>query len=378
MKIEWKTCFKIVISVFILYLCVEYFSDAMGFLGTCVSAATPLIIGGVIAYLVNILMSAYERYYFPNTDKIVVKKSRRPVCMLAAFVTLFAIVILIIGLVVPQLVSCVQVLISELPAAMKVLVRFLDSMKILPEDIMNMLQAIDWQSKISQIINMITSGLSNAIGAVYNMVSSVFSGIVTGFLSLIFSIYLLMDKDTFIKQVNRMLSHYASEKLQGKIHYVAKIANECFRRYIIGQCTEAVILGLLCMAGMMILQLPYASMIGALVAFTALIPVAGAYIGAGVGAIMILTESPMQALIFLIFIVVLQQLEGNLIYPRVVGSSLGLPGIWVLAAVTIGGGLMGVVGMLLGVPTFAVIYRLVQNNMDKKDEEAAKKVPKKA
>lgn len=378
MKIEWKTCFKIVISVFILYLCVEYFSDAMGFLGTCVSAATPLIIGGVIAYLVNILMSAYERYYFPNTDKIVVKKSRRPVCMLAAFVTLFAIVILIIGLVVPQLVSCVQVLISELPAAMKVLVRFLDSMKILPEDIMNMLQAIDWQSKISQIINMITSGLSNAIGAVYNMVSSVFSGIVTGFLSLIFSIYLLMDKDTFIKQVNRMLSHYASEKIQGKIQYVAKIANDCFRRYIIGQCTEAVILGLLCMAGMMILQLPYASMIGALVAFTALIPVAGAYIGAGVGAIMILTESPMQALIFLIFIVVLQQLEGNLIYPRVVGSSLGLPGIWVLAAVTIGGGLMGVVGMLLGVPTFAVIYRLVQNNMDKKDEEAAKKVPKKA
>ena len=143
------------------------------------------------------------------------------------------------------------------------------------------------------------------------------------------------------------------------------ILNDCFHKFIVGQCIEAVVLGLLCTIGMTIFKFPYATMIGALIAFTALIPVAGAYIGAGVGAFMILTVSPMQALLFLVFIVILQQLEGNLIYPRVVGSSIGLPGIWVLAAVTIGGGIMGVAGMLIGVPLAAALYRILRDDLKK-------------
>ena len=141
--------------------------------------------------------------------------------------------------------------------------------------------------------------------------------------------------------------------------YSVSVLNDSFRRFIVGQCTEAVILGMLCMLGMFALQIPYAIMIGTLIGFTALIPVAGAYIGAAVGAIMILTESPIKALIFLIFLVILQNLEGNLIYPKVVGTSIGLPAIWVLAAVTIGGGVLGVAGMLIGVPLAAAIYRLI-------------------
>ncbi|WP_277215231.1 AI-2E family transporter [Pseudoflavonifractor capillosus] len=141
--------------------------------------------------------------------------------------------------------------------------------------------------------------------------------------------------------------------------------NECFHKYIVGQCTEALILGGLCTLGMLILQLPYATMTGAVIAFTALIPVAGAYIGAGVGAFMILTVSPVKAIIFLIFIVILQQLEGNLIYPRVVGSSMGLPGIWVLAAVTVGGGVMGIPGMLLCVPLAAAFYKLLREDVNR-------------
>ena len=139
--------------------------------------------------------------------------------------------------------------------------------------------------------------------------------------------------------------------------------NNSFHNYIVGQCTEAVILGILCTIGMLILRLPYASMIGALIAFTALIPVAGAYIGAGVGAFMILTVSPVKALVFLIFLVVLQQLEGNIIYPKVVGSSIGLPGIWVLAAVTVGGGILGIGGMLLGVPVTAALYQIIKDDI---------------
>ena len=143
--------------------------------------------------------------------------------------------------------------------------------------------------------------------------------------------------------------------------------NDSFHRFIVGQCTEAVVLGVLCIIGMWIFRFPYAMMIGVLIGFTALIPIAGAYIGAGVGAFMILTESPLKSLLFLVFIVILQQLEGNLIYPRVVGSSIGLPGIWVLAAITIGGGLMGIPGMLLAVPIMATLYRLLRDDMHKRN-----------
>lgn len=365
MKIEWKTCYRVGISIFILYLCTQYWKDVAGFVSSLVGAASPLIIGCVIAYLVNILMSMYEKHYFPNSEKRIVKKGKRPVCMIAAYLTLIAIVILVFGLVVPQLVSCIQLLLSELPAAMKTLVNAMDKIEMIPKDIISFLQDINWQSKISQLINMVTSGIGNAMGIMVNMISSVFSGIVTAFLSIIFSFYLLSGKETLAGQVNHLMEHYLKKEWNEKIHYVLDILNDCFRRYIVGQCTEAVILGLLCMLGMWILRLPYASMLGALVAFTALIPVAGAYIGAGVGAFMILTVSPVKALIFLVFIVVLQQLEGNLIYPKVVGSSLGLPGIWVLAAVTVGGGIMGVVGMLLGVPIVAAIYRLIKNDVNK-------------
>ena len=161
------------------------------------------------------------------------------------------------------------------------------------------------------------------------------------------------------------MEHYLKPAWNEKIRYVVGIFDNSFHKFIVGQCIEAVVLGVLCIIGMTILRLPYAMMIGTLIGFTALIPVAGAYIGAGVGAFMILTVSPIQALIFLVFVVILQQLEGNLIYPKVVGSSIGLPGVWVLAAVTIGGGIMGIPGMLLGVPTVASMYQLIRNDLNK-------------
>lgn len=364
MKLEWKTCLKVGGSIFLLYLCIHYWSKVAGLISALLGAAAPLLIGCVIAYMINILMSLYERHYFPNSSKTIAVKSRRPVCLLGAVITMLAVIALIICLVIPQLVSCVQLILAELPDAMKALVAWLERWKILPENIADFLNAIDWKSKLGQIISVLTSGIGNVMGVVVSAVSSVFSGIVTAFIAIIFSFYLLMSKDKLLTQGNRLMKHYLKETWYAKVSRVLGILNNCFRRYIIGQCTEAVILGVLCMLGMLILRLPYAVMIGALVAFTALIPVAGAYIGAIVGAFMILTVSPVKALIFIIYLVILQQLEGNLIYPRVVGSSMGLPGIWVLAAVTIGGGMMGILGMLLGVPLAAAIYRILRESIN--------------
>lgn len=210
------------------------------------------------------------------------------------------------------------------------------------------------------------SGVGGVMSSVVSAVGSVFSTVVTFLVAVIFSIYILLGKETLGAQARKLISTYC-KKNADKIFYVVDTLDDSFHHFIVGQCTEAVVLGVLCMIGMWIFRFPYAMMIGVLIGFTALIPVAGAYIGAGVGAFMMLTESPLTAVLFLVFIVVLQQLEGNLIYPRVVGNSIGLPGIWVLAAITIGGGLMGVFGMLLAVPIVAAIYKLIQADVRKRN-----------
>jgi len=365
-KLTWNVCLKVGISVFLVYLCIHYWQGVVTFLGNVLGAAFPLILGCALAYVVNLLMSFYEAHYFPNSPQKIWQKTRRPVCMTAAFLSLAGGIMLIIGLVLPQLLSCIQLIISELPKAIAFLLARAEDVGIIPEDILEFLSGIDWKSRIGNLLGAFTSGMGNVMDVVITTVTSVFSGIVTGFLSLIFAIYLLISKDTLKRQVVRLREHYLPQNLSVRISYVVSVLDDSFHRYIVGQCLEAVILGLLCLLGMSILRFPYAAMISALIAFTALIPVAGAYIGAAVGAFMILTVSPLQALGFLLFIVILQQLEGNIIYPRVVGSSLGLPGLWVLGAVTIGGGMMGVLGMLLGVPIVTAIYRILRDDMNGK------------
>lgn len=365
MKIEWKTCFRVGVSIFLLYLCITYWSNFAGMIGTFIGAAMPLVMGCVIAYIINILMSFYEKHYFTKTKNTRLIKSRRLVCMLAAFFTLVLIVFILLKLVIPELIACVELLIARIPGAVDYLVKWLDTIDVVPEDILTSLENIDWESKLEQIIRVLSAGVGNVMGNVISMVSTVVSGVVTAFLALVFSIYLLMGKEKLGNQFGRLMKRYMKENIYAKIRYVLTVMNDCFHKYIVGQCTEAVILGVLCAIGMLILRLPYATMIGALIGFTALIPVAGAYIGAGVGAFMILTVSPLKAIIFLVFLVILQQLEGNLIYPRVVGSSMGLPAIWVLAAVTVGGGVMGIGGMLLGVPLAATAYRLLRQDVNK-------------
>ncbi len=365
MKLEWKTCFRAGITLLALFLIISYRSQILDYGLLLLSAAAPLIIGAIIAYPVNILMSFYERHYFPKSQKALVLKSKRVVSLVLSYLTLVLIVVLVFALVIPQFISCIGVLIEAIPKYIPKVIEKLNEYNIPTDDIVAKLKDIDWQARIRQIIELISSGVGDAMEVVVGTVSSVFSGIVTTLIALIFSVYILLQKDSINRQIGKIADRYIKPTITEKINHILSVMNDCFHKYIIGQCTEAIILGALCTIGMLILRLPYATMIGPLVALTALIPIAGAYIGAFVGAFMILTVSPSKAIIFLIFLVILQQFEGNIIYPKVVGSSIKLPGIWVLAAVTIGGGIFGILGMLIGVPLAATAYRLIKEDVNK-------------
>lgn len=372
MKLSWKTCFRAGVTVAVLFLAIHYWSVIAAGIGIAFHAAAPLITGLVIAYAVNILMSFYERHYFPRSKKKLVKKTRTGVCVLLSYLSLLAIIAIVIGLVVPELIDCVKLLIDKIPPLMQsvsVEIRGNDEMTRLWNELGNVTQTgqIDWKEIVTKVANWAAGGLGGAFGVVKNVIAATFSTAFTIIMSIIFSLYLLTGKDRLIPQVKKVAKTYLNDSIYHKVNYVIHTLHECFRSFIVGQCVEAVILGSLCAIGMAILRLPYSGMTGALIGFTALIPIAGAYIGGSIGFLMIATVSPMKAVIFVIFLIILQQLEGQFIYPRVVGASIGLPGIWVLAAVTIGGSVMGIGGMLLFVPLTATAYKLLRNDVKKRN-----------
>ncbi len=367
-SLTWKTCFRVGVSIFLLYLCISYFSGAINIVSAVVGAASPIIIGAVMAYILNILMSAYEKLYFPKSQKAAAIKTRRPICIILAYLTLIAIISLVVWLIIPRLIDCVEIIIKVAPGAINDSIKNIQTLEFLPQEIRAFVSEFDWNDSVRGATELLASGIGGIMGTVIQTISSVFSGIITAFLAIVFSAYMLANKDELLGGIRKVAKHYINDNWYGKTKYFLHVLNKSFRGYIVGQCVEAVVLGVLCTVGMFIFGFPYATMIGALIAFTALIPIAGAYIGGAVGAFMIMTESPIKAVLFIVFLVILQQLEGNLIYPRVVGVSLGLPGIWVLAAVTIGGGIFGVVGMLLGVPITAAFYRILKHNLKNKSK----------
>ena len=373
MQLTWKGCLKIGVTAFLFYLAVHYWEPLMSTAKLVLNAATPILIGLVVAYIINILMVFYEKRFFAKSVNTMLVKAKTPICMILAIFSFALIISLIVGLVVPELTLCIQLLISDIPPAMEALLSSEMFKELAPEDLYAQLREIDWKTLMNDMVKFLSNGLGSTVGAVVSAVSTAVSGIVTGVLAFIFAIYFLLGKETLCSQCKRVMKTYLPEKVVRKVNYVLGVVNDSFHRYIVGQFTEAIILGVLCAGGMMVFGFPYAGMIGALIGFTALIPVAGAYIGGVVGFIMILTVSPVKALLFIVFLLVLQQLEGNLIYPKVVGGSLGLPAIWVLTAVTIGGSLMGILGMLIGVPIAASVYRLIRDDIRRRaqDEQIA-------
>ncbi len=364
MKLDWKTCWRAGITLLLLYMCITLWPKAAEIIATLFSAALPLFIACLLAYILNLLMSGYEKCWFPNSKRTFFTKSRRPVCLVLAVITLLAIVALVIGIVLPELVSCLGLIVAQLPSALEFIADHVDNLPFLPENIIQSVTERDWTGLVNQVMAVVSESVDSLANITIKTVSSVFSGVITAFLAVIFTVYILGTKERLSRQFHALFSHFLPLRWHDRFFYVVDVFHTSFKGYIVGQCTEAVILGCLCVLGMLILRLPYATTVGTLMAFTALIPIAGAYIGAIVGTLLILPIAPIKALIFLIFIIVLQQIEGNLIYPKVVGNSIGLPGLWVLAAVTIGGGLFGIPGMFLGVPLVAAVYRMLREHIE--------------
>lgn len=368
-----------VISLFIIGIClaVKNFGFLANVIGVIYGAIFPLILGAVIAYIFNIILSGLEKRYFPNTQSTGIIKARRPVCIVLSFLIVLAIIALILKIVIPELFGAFKLIFDEIPPlfdkisnyAFKMLEEYPDIQK----EAMALynefdVKSLDWASITEKAGSFLKTGVMGIISSAVGIVGTVTGTVTNVVIALIFAIYLLARKDKIHCDLNRFENVIFKDTTTQKINKVCKTADDTFKSFFVGQFLEAILLGCFCFIGMKILQLPYAAMSSVLVGVTALIPIVGGFLGAGISAFIICTENPMQALIFVVFLLILQQLEGNIVYPKVVGNSIGLPGIWVLAAVTVGGGLGGIVGMLISVPVTATVYKLLFEYLGKKEE----------
>lgn len=326
------------------------------------SVVFPLILGGMIAFVLNLLVSWIEKYLYPNAKNKYLKGSRRPVAIFLAILIVCLVIAATVVIVVPQLASAVMTLVDVIPEAVQNLTDWFNRQEALVplvNEVANQIN-IDWGSIFSSVASGINNIASSLATTSVSVLTTSVSAVTNIFLGILFAVYILFSKEKLGVQVERMLSVYVRDDIYQMLKNVAHIANETFSKFISGMVTEAIILGALVTAGLFILQIPYAAMLGVLQGVMALIPIIGAFLSGAVGVVILLALDPAYALIYLIFVLIVQQLEGDLIYPRIVGDSIGLPSMWVLFAVTVGGGLMGIPGMLIGVPILASIYKIIK------------------
>ncbi len=362
-----KTKIWLYFAIALLFaLLLKYSDHIWSAMRLLLSIALPLILGCGIAYVLDILVIKIEKIsLFRQDGKLRLYKVRRPLSILGSLLIVAAVITLIINIIIPQLIDAFEVVIAGIQPILTEFTEWILSKNIVFPEIEEWINSLDvnWSELIQKVVSYISSGIGNVFTSAISIITSVGGVVVSIIIAFIFAIYILAEKERLARQLNALAEAYLKENARERLMYILNTAHSVFTKFFVGQLTEAVILGVLCTIGMWIFRFPYATMIGTLIGATALLPIVGAYLGAFIGAFMILTVNPLQSVFFLIFIVVLQQLEGNLIYPRVVGSSIGLPGIWVLASITVGGGLGGVLGMLLAVPTTATIYKLLQKDV---------------
>lgn len=355
---------SLAIALFLLFLAIHYWSAVAIVVHSLFSATVPLIIGCVIAYIVNLLLNQYEGLYLKIARGTKARRFKRLFGIVLSYLTIILIVTLVVSLVIPELISCIKMLVAH---NSRVINHFIDYFQQHGQ-FQDFWKSIDYRHvNWNKVGKYLTSGVGGTMKTVMSTASSIVSGVTTTVIAVFFSIYLLVYKEKLGRQFNALLSTYLGRFKQPLMHVVHTL-DHCYSSYIVGQCKDALLLGFACFLGMKILRLPYASMIGVMTSFTALIPIVGAILGASVGVILIFAVSPIKALIFLIFIVVLQQFDNRITYPLVVGSSIGLPSVWVFAAVIIGGGFSGILGMMLTVPLFAAIYRLIAEDVQKRHQ----------
>lgn len=354
--------------------------DAVGaWVRNVLGAFQPLIIGVVIAFVLYRPCNFFARLYGRGLKGRAAKLAR-PLAVVTAYLLLLALTAAVLGMVLPALVRSLVTFAGNLSAYTANLQALYD--RLVKTLDLQALASLDLPAAINDLLSRVLSGaletLTVALPQVINATGAVVSVAVTLVLSLVFSIYMLYGAPRLLGQIRRLAVNYLPEKLSGPTLSVARLTADTFTKYVSGQLTEACILGGLCFIGMSVLRFDYAPLISVIIAVSALIPVAGAYVGAALSALLLVMIRPMEAVWFLIFLVILQQLEGNLIYPRVVGTSIGLPGIWVLGAVTVGGSLLGLPGIIIGVPVTAVLYTLLKKDLHRREEKAAgRKDPRK-
>lgn len=333
----------------------------------------PMLVGLIIAYVLNVPYSYFCRILFPHAKNKIWQKLRNPLALLISFVVLLAVLCGVIALVIPELIKTGSFIKDTISTVIQMV-------KDAGEGQTNFLTnfSIDWENVQQKVNGLIETGSEKLLGSAVSIFGAAAGGLLDLVFSVVFAMYMLVGKERLIRQIKRLINSWLPEKLSGNVLHVAVVMNNSFRSFIVGQVTEAIILGLLCALGMMLLGLPHVLMISMMVCVCALVPIVGAYFSAIVGALLILIVDPTQAIIFLVFMIILQQLEGNLIYPKVVGGKLRLPGIWVLAAVTTGGGLAGPFGMLIGVPVAAGLYVLLKESTAKREASRAKLPPPEA
>ena len=341
-------------------------------LGTTLSILSPFTVAIGIAFVFNLPMKLFENKVFSFLDNqkySVAKKLKRPLSILATLITIFGLLITLIVFVIPQLVESVSTLVDSVPGYMRsfenLINQYVNStelFKTISEELL-----LVWKD-ILQVGGQL---LGNSLNSILNVTIGITSGVVNFILSLVLAIYMLASKETLILQLKKFIYAFTKRSFADRIMEIGNIANVTFASFITGQCIEAVIIGVLCFIGMTILGLPYALLISVIIGVTALIPIFGAFIGIIPAAFIIMIISPIQAIVFIIFIIVLQQFEGAFIYPKVVGGSIGLSAMWVMLAMLVGGSTFGFLGMLLGIPTFGVIYKLISasttNKLKSKD-----------
>lgn len=383
MNLNRKNMKKILgIITFTVILCAVLinFKAAWEWLGFIWGVLTPFAAGGAIAFCLNIPMSFFERKLFRTTQenagssKKVVRVLARPVSLILTLLCVALIIAVAVMVIAPQLRTTIisvgeamsawfprtQAWLEEMFAGKEAIVEYIDSLQL------------DWGKWLESAKDFAVNGAGNVLSYTMSATKVVVSSVVTAFIAIIFSFYILMQKENLSRQLTRLIQAIFKEKTVAKILHVSRLSYLTFSRFITGQCIEALILGFMFFITMIIFRFPYALLVGVVIAISALIPVVGAFIGCFIGAFLILMVNPMQALAFVIMFLVLQQIEGNLIYPHVVGSSVGLPSMWVLFAVTVGGSLMGIAGMLIFIPIASVIYSLLRDWIGVRLEEKKK------
>ena len=355
-----KEILKIILFTIILIFAFIHIKEIWNFLGFVIKLLMPFIIGIVIAFILNILINLIEKKLL-NKSKMN-NQSRRTISLILSLAIIFTFIIILLLLIIPQLKNTVVLFVDNMPMYEENVKDLLDTFNIDPNIVVEIEEKVKNFGDVT--IDFIKNNSDQILEITLGVATNVISVIVNFVIAIVFAIYLLVQKEKLLSQLNKVLKAYLPVKKVNKINDIAKLSNKVCASFVSGQCLEALIIGLLCFIGMLILGIPYAATISVLIGVTALIPVYGAFIGTIVGAFLIFMVNPIKALIFVIFILILQQFEGNLIYPKVVGKSVGLPGIWVFVAVTIGASLAGVVGMLISVPIASICYSIIATDVN--------------